>query len=270
MAWLVLPDGIHYNAAVAGSGQPLVLLHGFAGSAAGWGGYIQAFAARFRVAAIDLLGHGGSDSPPGPARYRMERCVEDLCLVADQLELDRIDLLGYSMGGRVALSFALAYPERLRSLILESASPGLAGAGERAARIAADETLADRIESEGVAQFVDYWERLPLFASQSRLPGPVRAALRDGRLRNDPVGLANSLRGMGAGVQPENWSRLAGLRVRTLLLAGSLDPKFVSIAQRMAGLIPAAALTIVPDSGHTIHLERPAEFDRLVLEFLED
>jgi 2-succinyl-6-hydroxy-2,4-cyclohexadiene-1-carboxylate synthase len=270
VARVALPDGVHYNVEAAGAGPALVLLHGFTGSAAGWREHAGVLSARFSVAAIDLLGHGGSDSPPDPARYRMERCTDDLGQILDRLGLGAIHLLGYSMGGRAALNFGLAHPERVRSLILESGSPGLAGEAERAARTAADEALAAQIEDEGVEAFVDGWERLPLFASQARIPETARAALRDGRLRNNPLGLANSLRGMGTGVQAEVWSRLPDLRLPVLLMAGSLDTKFSAIARQMAGRIPGASLAIVPDAGHTVHLEQPAEFDRLVLAFLNE
>jgi 2-succinyl-6-hydroxy-2,4-cyclohexadiene-1-carboxylate synthase len=279
MTRLRLPDGVQYNVELAGprlrrsragAGRPLVLLHGFTGSAAAWGAHVDAFAAHFEVLAIDLLGHGGSDSPSDPARYRMERCVEDLAHVFTRLGLDAIHLLGYSMGGRAALSFALAHPGRVQKLLLESASPGLATAWERADRVRADEALADRIERDGVQAFVDSWEKLPLFASQACLAEVDRSALRAARLRNNPPGLANSLRGMGTGAQAENWSRLHALRSPALLLAGSLDSKFESIARQMCDRMPGAALAIVPDAGHTVHLEQPAEYNRRVVEFLQE
>jgi 2-succinyl-6-hydroxy-2,4-cyclohexadiene-1-carboxylate synthase len=273
-----LPDGLYLNVEVSGEGQPLVLLHGFMGSAENWKSFVEAGSRRrmdlgaetapVRFVAVDLLGHGHSACPSDPARYQMERLVEDLRFVFTTLGLKAVTLLGYSMGGRVALSFALAHPEFLRALILESASPGLADPVERAERVKNDEALARKIETGGIEKFVDDWERLPLFASQARLPESVRAEIRTGRLRNNPIGLANSLRGTSTGVQTENWSRLPELKLPTLILAGSLDQKFLTIGQQMAAQISNSRLEVV-EAGHTIHLENPAEFSRLVENFLK-
>ena len=106
------------------------------------------------------------------------------------------------------------------SLLLESASPGMADESERAERLRRDAALADRIEQQGIEWFVDYWERLPIWASQARLSQAVLKAQRNQRLRNDPRGLANSLRGMGAGAQPGLWQSLPCLPIPALLVVG--------------------------------------------------
>ncbi len=252
-----------------GAGRPLVLLHGFTGAGASWAEHVPALARGRRVVAPDLIGHGASAAPEDPARYRMEPCVTDLLALLDALDAPQIDLLGYSMGGRVALSLACAAPGRVGRLVLESASPGLADAGERAARAASDNALADSIERAGLAGFVERWEALPLFASQQRLPEDVRAALRAQRLRSNPRGLANSLRGMGTGQMPPLWDMLPALRMPVLLLAGELDTKYRDLARLMAGRLPDARLEIVPGAGHAIHLERPEAFRQAVLTFLD-
>jgi 2-succinyl-6-hydroxy-2,4-cyclohexadiene-1-carboxylate synthase len=176
-------------------------------------------------------------------------------------------VLGYSLGGRVALHYAVAAPERVAALILIGASPGIPDEAERRARREADEALARDIERDGVAAFVDRWERLPLFASQATLPAEVRASLRAQRLRNSPTGLANSLRGMGAGSQPSLWDRLPGLHVPTLLIAGELDAKYCDLARKMAAAMPAARLALIPRAGHAAHLEQPAALATAVHDF---
>jgi 2-succinyl-6-hydroxy-2,4-cyclohexadiene-1-carboxylate synthase len=176
-------------------------------------------------------------------------------------------LLGYSMGGRIALYSALA--GYFRALILESASPGLATETEREQRRLSDSALAERIRRDGVTSFVDYWENLPLFASQRNLPGEIRAALRANRLDNHPAGLANSLAGVGTGAQPALHERLSELNIPVLLIAGALDTKFTSIARQMALQLPQPHLHIVPQAGHTVHLEQPAIFTQLVQNFCE-
>ena len=192
-------NGVNYRVRVAGEGPALMLLHGFTGSLHTWDPFVPSMAETHRVVAVDLLGHGGTDAPREPERYRMERCVDDLVTLLDGLGVGSVNLLGYSMGGRVALHFAAAMPEKVAALILESASPGIADDEERATRVKSDEALADDIERYGVPAFVQRWERLPLFASQRQLPEQVRAMLRAQRLNNRAVGLANSLRGMGGG-----------------------------------------------------------------------
>jgi 2-succinyl-6-hydroxy-2,4-cyclohexadiene-1-carboxylate synthase len=261
-------NGITLNVEQSGAGRPLLLLHGFTGSAATWAPLIGALPPHFRTIVPDLIGHGRSDSPPDAERYSMEHCVTDLLALLDTLEIERADVLGYSMGGRVALHLAAVAPERVGKLVLESSSPGIASAAERQARVAADAALAELIEHEGLETFVDHWERLPLFASQAALSEGARARLHAQRLRNNPRGLANSLRGMGAGSQESLWDRLAGLDVPTLLIAGALDTKYCALAGEMQALLPNVRAVIVPGAGHAVHLEQPQAFMQNVLEFL--
>jgi 2-succinyl-6-hydroxy-2,4-cyclohexadiene-1-carboxylate synthase len=261
-------NGIALNVEQAGQGCPLLLLHGFTGSAAGWAPYAFALARSARTIAVDLIGHGESDAPADADRYRMERCVEDLVSLLDALHIDRADVLGYSMGGRVALHLASVARSRIRALVLESASPGITDAAGRRARLAADAELAQVIERDGVEAFVDRWERMPLFATQASLPRDGRARLRAQRLKNRAIGLANSLRGMGVGQQTPLWDSLFGIGAPTLLLAGTLDQNYRELARAMAAAMPNARVVVVPDAGHNVHLEQPAAFLRLVQEFL--
>jgi 2-succinyl-6-hydroxy-2,4-cyclohexadiene-1-carboxylate synthase len=263
----LLVNDIRLNVEVGGAGRPLLLLHGFTGSAAAWLALAARLAPHRRTVAVDLIGHGQSDAPADAERYRMEQCVADLLALLDTMQIAQTDVLSYSMGGRVALQMAAAAPARVSALILESSSPGLADPAERQARIAADEALADSIERDGLAAFVDRWERLPLFASQAALPAEIRARQRAERMRNNPQGLANSLRGMGAGRQSSLWDRLSQLCMPALLIAGALDQKYCAIAEQMAQALPNVRKAIVPNAGHTVHLEQPDIFAAAVLEF---
>src|SRR5689334_9910835 len=195
--------GATYHLAVDGdlAVEPaVVLLHGFSGSGADWADLIPRFRAMGRATiAIDLLGHGRSDTAQDPARYTMAETVRDLDSILAALGVASADWVGYSMGGRVALHVALAHPERVRSLVLESASAGIEDVDARARRRRADDALADRIEERGIEWFADYWGTLPLFETQWELPPATLSALRARRLRNSTAGLALSLRGMGQG-----------------------------------------------------------------------
>jgi 2-succinyl-6-hydroxy-2,4-cyclohexadiene-1-carboxylate synthase len=266
-------NGVDLNVIERGiTGQPpLVLLHGFTSRAAGWGSLLDALAEyQLHVIALDMLGHGQSSAPADAQRYTINHCQTDIIAALQVLGIRSGEaiLLGYSMGGRIALYSA--FSGFFRALILESASPGLADPLEREQRRQSDHALANRIEREGVPAFIAYWEQLPLFASQHTLPPERRATLHMQRLHNQAYGLANSLRGVGTGAQPALHDRLPTLTLPVLLITGALDTKFCTIAQHMAQSLPHAQLRVVPNAGHTVHLEQPAQFIQIVGEFCQD
>lgn len=179
-----------------------------------------------------------------------------------------VDLVGYSLGGRLALAYAARNPGGVRRLVLESSSPGLETEEERAERRTTDEALAHSLEADGLEAFVEHWEALELFESQRALPDAVRSAHRARRLLNHPGSLAASLRGLGTGVLPSCWGSLPKLGVPVLILVGALDRKFAAIGARMAGLLPDARLVEIPGAGHAVHLERPEAWLGAVTGFL--
>ncbi len=255
------PDGGGLYVRERGTGLPLLLVHGFTGSSEAWGEeLLDELASEFRLLAVDLIGHGCSDRPHEPKRYALASQVRDLCALLDSRGVERAVWLGYSMGGRIALGAALLCPQRIRGLVLESASAGLDSDGERRARIAHDETLARRLEDDGLEKFVAYWMGFPLFATQAKLGPAALERERERRLRNDPAALAASLRGMGTGVQPSFWKRLHDVRAPALVLAGSEDEKFCALARRMAARLPQAQLELIPGAGHAPHLEQPETY----------
>jgi 2-succinyl-6-hydroxy-2,4-cyclohexadiene-1-carboxylate synthase len=249
---------------IEGSGPPLVLLHGFTGSVRSWDEVRPPLAALGQLIRVDVIGHGRSPSPPDPAEYTLDAAFHQLTSLLDRLGLDKVDLLGYSMGGRVALHFAVHAPHRLRRLLLESASPGIEDAAERARRAASDNALADRILRDGLPAFVDEWERQPLLLPAAHVPPSVRARQHHLRLLNTPLGLANSLRGMGAGQQWPLWSSLSALEVPVDLIVGQNDARYCSVGRRMANSLPRAELTVVTDAGHTVHVDQPPAFVKAV------
>jgi 2-succinyl-6-hydroxy-2,4-cyclohexadiene-1-carboxylate synthase len=233
-----------------------LLLHGFTGSSRSWSGVlVDGLASLGRAPVlVDLPGHGRHRGASSPDHFTLAGVFESI------LEASRgasLDLVGYSMGGRMALAFAVIHPDRVSRLVLESASPGLATEGEREARRAADEALARSLEENGIEAFVDAWQRQPLFESQATLPPGVLAEQRARRLRNDPASLGACLRGLGTGSQPSFWDALPGLDIPTLVLAGEADTKFVEIGRRMVRALPRGRLAAVPGAGHAVHLERP-------------
>ena len=251
-----------------GDGPPLLVLHGFTGSSETWAPLVPTFRSAHRLIAIDLPGHGLSSAPADPLRYSLTALANDLARVLDAISVERAAIMGYSMGGRAALRFALAFPDRLAALVLESTSPGIADADVRHERIAADAALANRIEKDGTEAFVDEWEKLPLWESQRNLPDAAREMLRKQRLSNRPIGLANSLRGAGAGTDTPVHDQLGQIRSPTLVVAGALDRRYVEIAGVLATSIPKGRAFIVPDAGHAVHFEQPGMFAEATVSFL--
>jgi 2-succinyl-6-hydroxy-2,4-cyclohexadiene-1-carboxylate synthase len=261
-------EGAEYHVEILNSGQSrtIVFLHGFTGSTASWEG-ISAALPDYRIVLIDLLGHGKTESPAQSSRYAMELQVRDLKKLLDRLGITDYALAGYSMGGRTALAFAAAYPEEVRLLILESASPGLKTTAEQLERQRRDEKLAERILADGIFEFVEFWEKIPLFDSQKNLSDKVKERIRHERIAQKPLGLANSLIGMGTGAQASYWEGLNRLDMPVLLVAGTLDLKFMEIAKRMSQSLPKATFCAI-EAGHAIHVEKPAEFATIVREYL--
>lgn len=246
--------------------ETLILLHGFTGTVATWEKLAEQLPESLRIIAVDLTGHGETFVPADPNRYSMDEQIKDLEALFTQLDLQEFTLLGYSMGGRVALSYTANYPQRVKRLILESASPGLQTAEERLARRKSDEVLAENIEQNGIEAFVDKWENIPLFASQKKLSLDVQQAIRKERLSQNTQGLANSLRGMGTGAQPSVWEVLQDIHVPVFLITGALDEKFCRIAKQMKQLLPIATTIEVEEVGHAIHVENPQDFATIVKE----
>lgn len=248
--------------------KTLVLLHGFTGSTKTWQHVVNALPTSIHCVLVDLIGHGQTASPEQVALYTMDFQVELLQQLFQQLNLKSFTLLGYSMGGRVALSYAAKYPENIKHLILESASPGLKQEEERTSRKQADDHLAEKILQNGMEVFVNHWENIALFASQKKLSKAMQQDIREERLNQCEIGLANSLRGMGTGVMPSLWEHLATLSMNVTLLTGALDEKFVLLNQKMENLFMHAQHLTIPSVGHAIHVENPLKFATIVEEMI--
>ena len=149
-----------------------------------------------------------------------------------------------------------------------SSTLGLASEAERQARRANDDQLARLIEQQGMEAFVSHWENIPLFASQKRLSVEEQARIRQSRLQQSPIGLVNSLRGYGTGSQPPLWSRIETWHKPLFLLVGSLDEKFVHVAEQIEKRCRQAKKIIFHDAGHAIHVEQPKIFVKMVMELL--
>ncbi|MBE7105844.1 2-succinyl-6-hydroxy-2,4-cyclohexadiene-1-carboxylate synthase [Bacillus cereus] len=262
-------QGVSYEYEVVGSGEPLLLLHGFTGSMETWRSFIPSWSEQFQVILVDIVGHGKTESPEDVTHYDIQNVALQMKELLDHLHIENAHVLGYSMGGRLAITMACLYPKYVRSLLLENCTAGLESANERKERREKDERLADKIEQEGTRSFVSMWENIPLFETQKRLAQNVQEAVRKERLANNPTGLANSLRGMGTGAQPSWWKDLQNLKIPVLLLNGESDEKFFRLLKNIEKCIPHANFVKIDGAGHAIHVEQPEKFDTIVKGFLK-
>ena len=153
-------EDVRLNYFVSGDGPPVTLLHGFTQSGRSWREVISRMPEGWKWIVPDLRGHGETVTRPG-APCSLDACTGDLVALWQELDLGRTHLVGYSMGGRLALHIAASRPERLLSLLTIGAHAGLDD-DARAGRRQGDEALAERIEKDGIASFVDYWGSLAL------------------------------------------------------------------------------------------------------------
>jgi 2-succinyl-6-hydroxy-2,4-cyclohexadiene-1-carboxylate synthase len=251
------------------SASTFVFLHGFSGSSKDWKNIVNILPARTQVVTIDLIGHGKSDSPKDISPYSPDEITTQINSVITKLELEKVVLVGYSMGGRAALTLTKKYPQNISGLILESTSPGVAGQDERLKRKKSDEKLSGLIERKGIKNFVEYWMNLPLFQSQQKLQNEILAKIKSEKLKNNPTGLSNSLRGFGQGLMPHLWNDIQNIKNKVLLITGKLDEKYTQINSIMKSKMISAEHKIVPRAGHNIHLERPEVFVSLLKDFIK-
>jgi len=250
------------------SKKTILFLHGFTGSANDWNDIAQKIDKRFNKIALDLIGHGKSTSPSSVNYYVVESLVNQIELVINHLRLKEIVLCGYSMGARIALNFALAKPEFVKGLILESTSTGFRNEKERSARKLSDDELASFIENNTLEEFAAQWLDQELFGTLRRFSNNKLKLMKEERAKNSKTGLANTLRGFGTGVMPYLGSELPKIKIPVFLITGGLDDKFTQINQTLKKSFPSAKHKILTTAGHNTHLEEPKKFIEAVNSFL--
>jgi 2-succinyl-6-hydroxy-2,4-cyclohexadiene-1-carboxylate synthase len=230
----------------------LTLLHGFAQNGTSWAPLLRRLRTPVKVLAPDLRGHGRNRRTP----CDMDGCLVDLEEMWAGEGIVATHLVGYSMGGRLALHIAAHRPDRLLSLCTIGAHAGLPNA-ERDRRRVQDEELASRIEERGIDWFTGHWGSLTMFESLRRRRPELAAELDAVRGRQSPAGLACSLRGMGAGAMEPVWERLHSVRAPALVVAGADDLRFRRWLHSLERSLPDGRSALVPEAGHAAHLEQP-------------
>ena len=253
--WTSIPGPLFVEQSGDQSTNSQVLLHGFTQTSRSWDRYIDLLSPEQSIVRVDAPGHANSTSV-------LANLPTTADMVAEQIKT--VDYVGYSMGARLALHIALLHPTNVRRLVLVSGSPGLRSPDERSARVQSDEKLALEIVEIGVERFVAKWLSSPMFKGLISTPADIQD-----RLRNTSEGLASSLRLCGTGAQESLWERLHDLTMPVLLVVGSDDDKFRQIGDDMKSAIGSnAELTVINNSGHSVHLEQTQHFQSVVSEFL--
>jgi 2-succinyl-6-hydroxy-2,4-cyclohexadiene-1-carboxylate synthase len=240
--------GVHRQYALVAEPETLILLHGFAGTGRMWDPVIGHLdGERYRALAPDIRGHGSAHTRR-PISF--DACAQDVI----DLAAEPVTLVGYSMGGRIALHAALAAPQRFTRLVLIATTAGIGDAATRAARAAADEQLARFMETHDIHAFADRWSAQPLFADT---PPEAAAFWRANILDNHPSALAAAMRGLSAGRMLELWDRLGELTMPATVVVGASDARFRAFGERLVAGLPDARLVVIPGVGHGVPRDAP-------------
>ncbi len=244
----------------------VLLLHGFMGSRRDWDHVVGSIAPKHRCIAVDLPGHGETGDPADGNLWQPGGCAAALAGILAAAGGGAV--VGYSLGGRIALQLAIEHPGVVSRAVIVSASPGIADEQARLARRDEDEQRARALETQGLEPFLDEWYGLPLFSTLREHPG--FPAVLERRRRNDSRLLARSLRAMGTGAQRSLWGDLPGLRTPVLFLAGERDAKFTALAFDAVALCPRAEAVVLRGRGHALVEEDPQAVARETAGFLGD
>lgn len=241
----------------------VVALHGFTGSHQDFEP-LQSMVDNdlIKIITPDWPGHGKLKQETDSQKYSVEAHMEIISQAVGSSK--QVILLGYSMGGRLALNWTLNHPDRIQKLILIGASPGIADTTESAERLQGDQALAQYIRIHGVKPFIKYWNGKTFFRPLMSLPPDRLDPILERRLKNTSEGLALSLENVGTASLPSLWPRLKELRCPVDIVVGEKDPKFIEIGYRMGECIPKARISVIESAGHALHLERPEDIAALI------
>ncbi|HEX5611327.1 MAG TPA: alpha/beta hydrolase [Burkholderiales bacterium] len=269
MPTLTTDDGVRLHYEETGSGTPLVFVHEFAGDSRSWELQMRHFARLYRCIAYNARGYPPSEVPQDVERYSQDRACDDIRAVLDALKIEKAHIVGLSMGAFATLHFGMRYAERALSLTI--AGGGYGAHPAQYAQFQADaKANAQLIREKGMAHFAETYGH-----------GPTRVQLKNKDPRgfaeyarmlaeHSVAGSANTMLGYQAR-RPSLYAlteEMQRIRVPTLILAGDEEEPCLEACLLMKRCIPAAALALLPMSGHAINLEEPALFNRLLEDFL--
>ena len=262
-------DGVKLYYEEVGSGAPIVFVHEFAADHRSWEMQMRHFGQRYRCVTWSARGYPPSDVPEKPSSYSQNRAADDILAILDHLKLDKAHIVGLSMGGFATLHFGFRHAARARSLVV--AGVGYGAEKQEASKFKSEAAIvAKSLQTEGMQKFAEKYAY-----------GPTRVQFEN----KDPRGFAQFKKELGEhsalgsantqiGVQGERPSlydlldQMRALTVPTLILSGDEDWPCLAPGILMKREIPSAALSVMPNCGHTINLEDPDQFNRIVGDFI--
>lgn len=244
--------------------ETVLFLHGFLSDHRAFIDIIREYEKTFNILLVDLPGFGKSKSVG--IDYTIDTIADWIVEVLVECKLDRVHVVGYSMGGRVAASLIYNHETRVNRAVLESTTLGINDDDKRQERIEIDEYRALSIEAD-YELFIEKWSNLGLFSSQIKLDNDSKNEQKELRLSQTPLEVADSLRKYGTGTQTNYWPIMKSGK-KILILAGEKDEKFVRLANQMLQVFDDATFTCIKNVGHNIHLENSVEFNERVINFL--
>ncbi|HOJ37338.1 MAG TPA: 2-succinyl-6-hydroxy-2,4-cyclohexadiene-1-carboxylate synthase [Ignavibacteriales bacterium] len=244
----------------------IIFVHGFTCSSDDWEKLIKFLQDDILCITYDLPGHGKTTTHDNLDYYSQDFQLKIIDFVKEFFQLNNFGLYGYSMGGRIALNYALT--RKIDFLILESTSPGIENADERKQRYEEDKKLADFISRQPLKLFVDEWINKDIFKYKQLLNSNEIEELKQKKLRNAKTGLINSLLALSQGFIEPVWNKLENLDFPVLLLSGSEDEKYSKIHKRMSNSLPNVQNVSIKGVSHNIHSIKAESLSQFVKAFI--
>jgi 2-succinyl-6-hydroxy-2,4-cyclohexadiene-1-carboxylate synthase len=256
------------NHKVIGKGEPLILLHGFLGSISDWDQIAQSLSKNFKVIIPDLPGFGGSKFFNLDNEINYQKVSEELVKLIKHIGISKINVCGYSMGGRVALSLYFDNPDLISKLIIISANPGISEPSERTQRLEKDRQLADSITRDGIKSFLIKWYNLPLFQSLKSHPKLLEELIEKRIKDNDEKWVKKILIELSPGNVPNLWPQLSSIKIPLLYMAGSLDLNYVQILKEIEQKNLNFHTSIIENVGHNCYSEDATSVIKIIENYL--
>jgi pimeloyl-ACP methyl ester carboxylesterase len=269
MTMIAAKDGVSLYCEASGSGVPIVFVHELAGSCRSFDLQVAAWKDRWRCVAFNARGYPPSEVPPQVASYAQEIAASDIGAVLDGLQLADAHIIGVSMGSASTLQYALAHPNRVRSITLSSIGSGSdMKPGEFAASM---EVLAELTLAKGMRALAESYAASPTRYRLKEKNPPEYKNFVDQLAAGSPLGITNTMRGVQERRPPiyVHKDRIAALRLPVLVVLGEEDAPCVGPSHFLKETLLGARLEVMAKTGHAVNLEEPALYNRLVMEFIE-
>lgn len=245
----ILPYAVSGDASL----PSVVFIHGFFGQKYDWNPLISKLPRDRRYITVDLPGHGkaifNDDS-----LYSFDKTVELLANTLDQLSIQKCDIVGYSLGGRIGLGFSVAHPERVNRLFLISSLPGIENEEERKDRILSDEKHARDLKAVPLIQFLKRWYQHPVFETLRAHP-KFQEIIEYRSSHNSAIHLSKAVVEMSPAIMKNYWKELENSPFSLFYITGEKDLKYVEIAKQLKARFPSTKIKILPNVGHAVHIE---------------